>query len=230
MKQTLLQTLQRPPARTARDATVAQIHQAALEEFSLHGYKGASTQSIAKRAGLTKQQLHYYIKGKEALYEELLYAVLQGWSDTFDFDLLSEDPAQALASYVRKKLDFALDQPELSRLFTNEVLSGGTNLGKYWPIAVRVTQRKVDVINRWIAKGLMRPLDAHVLLMQIWGITQHYADYGVQVRVMLGKTADSPIEREPIAREIVQFVLLGCGLEHGPTSFESAVNKAPRQH
>ena len=189
------------------------IRLAALEEFSLHGYQGASTQSIAKRAGLTKQQLHYYIQGKVALYEELLYSVLQGWTDTFEFDLLSEDPALALTSYVRKKLDFALDNPALSRLFTNEVLSGGTNLGSYWPIAVRVTQRKVDVINRWIAKGLIRPLDSRVLLMQIWGITQHYADYGVQVRVMLGQPVDSPIEREPIAREIVEFVLRGCGLE-----------------
>lgn len=58
--------------------------------------------------------------------------------------------------------------PKQSRLFTNEVLGGGTNLGKYWAIAVRV---------------------------------------------MLGKTPDSAISREPIAREIVHFVLLDCGLE-----------------
>jgi TetR/AcrR family transcriptional regulator len=117
-----------------------------------------------------------------------------------------------LGHYVRKKLDYALDNPGLSRIFTSEVLGGGRNLGRYWPVAVRSTQQKVDLIDGWIAKGLMRPLDARVLLMQIWGMTQHYADYAVQVRVMLGLPPDAPIDREPIAGELTKSVLLGCGL------------------
>ena len=35
-----------------------------------------ATQAIAERAGLTKPQLHYYIRGKDELYEELLGSVL----------------------------------------------------------------------------------------------------------------------------------------------------------
>src|SRR5690606_20756695 len=98
------------------------------------------------------------------------------------------------------------------RIFTSEVLGGGRNLGRYWPVAVKSTQQKVDVINRWIAEGRLRPLDARLLLMQIWGMTQHYADYGVQVQVMLGLGPDEPLDREPIARELTTFVLMGCGL------------------
>jgi TetR/AcrR family transcriptional regulator len=199
-------------ARQGRERVLAAIREAAIAEFSLHGFRGTSTQAIAERAGLTKPQLHYYIKGKDELYEELLYAVLQGWSEAFTFDASSDDPARVLANYVRKKLDYALDNPGLSRIFTSEVLGGGRNLGKYWPVAVRSTQQKVDLIDGWIAKGLMRPLDARLLLMQIWGMTQHYADYGVQVRVMLGLPPDAPIAREPIARELTNFVLLGSGL------------------
>ena len=47
--------------------------------------------------------------------------------------------------------------------------------------------------------------------MHIWGMTQHYADYAVQVRVMLGLPPDAPINREPIQRELTAFVLMGCG-------------------
>jgi TetR/AcrR family transcriptional regulator len=198
--------------RRSRERVLAAIREAAIAEFSLHGFKGTSTQAIAERAGLTKPQLHYYIKGKDELYEELLYAVLNGWSNAFIFEPPNDDPRSVLVTYVRKKLDYALDNPGLSRLFTSEVLGGGRNLGKYWPVAIRSTQQKVEVIDEWIARGLMRPLDARVLLMQIWAMTQHYADYAVQVRVMLGQRPDEAIDREPIARELTTFVLMGCGL------------------
>ena len=66
---------------------------------------------------------------------------------------------------------------------------------------------------RWIARGQMRPLDARLLLMHIWAMTQSYADYALQTRVMLGLPPDAPIEREPIARELVAFVLGGCGIK-----------------
>ena len=200
------------PFRDSQERILGAIREAAIAEFSRHGFKGASTKAIAERAGLTKPQLHYYISSKEELYEELLYSVLNGWSGAFIFDSNSDDPKKVLSSYVRKKLDYALDNPGLSRIFTTEVLGGGRNLGKYWPVAVKSTQQKVDLINRWIAEGRMRKVDAKVLLMQIWGMTQHYADYGVQVHIMLGLAPDEPIDREPIVRELTSFVLLGCGL------------------
>ena len=201
----------RSRTRLGRDRILAQIRDAAITEFGLHGFKGASTQAIAERAGLTKPQLHYYIKGKDELYEELLFAVLQGWSEAFVFDASGTDPRRVLTHYIHAKLAYALDNPGLSRIFTNELLGGGPNLQRYWPHAVRSTQQKVELIDGWIAKGLMRPLDARLLLMHIWGMTQHYADYAVQVRVMLGLPPAAPIDREPIQRELTAFVLMGCG-------------------
>lgn len=198
--------------RLGRERTLALIREAAIAEFSLHGFKGASTQAIAERAGLTKPQLHYYIRGKDELYEELLGSVLAGWSNAFVFDGNVNEPREVLREYVRRKLDYALDNPGLSRIFTSEVLAGGRKLGRYWPVARQSTDDKVAIIERWIERGLIRPLDPRVLLMQIWGMTQHYADYGVQVRVMLGLPPDAPIERAPIVHELTNFVLLGCGL------------------
>jgi TetR/AcrR family transcriptional regulator len=199
------------PARQGRERILARIREAAITEFGLHGFKGASTQAIAERAGLTKPQLHYYIKGKDELYEELLFAVLQGWAEAFAFDATGADPRRVLAEYIRKKLAYALDNPGLSRIFTNELLGGGPNLTRYWPLALRSTQHKIDLIDSWIAAGRMRALDARLLLMHIWAMTQHYADYAVQVRVMLGQPPDTPIDRAPIERELTDFVLMGCG-------------------
>jgi TetR/AcrR family transcriptional regulator len=202
-------------ARPGRERILAAIRSAAIAEFSLHGLKGASTQAIAARAGLTKPQLHYYIPGKEELYEELLMQVLHDWKVVFSFEDHAGAPGAVLGDYIRKKLDHAFDNPEISRIFTREVLDGGRNLERYWPNARLWTQKKVDIINGWIARGLMRPLDARLLLMHIWAMTQSYADYALQTRVMLGLPPDAPIEREPIARELVAFVLGGCGIKTG---------------
>ena len=199
-------------ARPGRERIMSAIREAAVAEFSLHGLKGTSTQAIAARAGLTKPQLHYYIAGKEELYEELLMQVLHDWKVVFSFEDHAKDPGTVLGAYIRKKLDHAFDNPEISRIFTREVLDGGRNLDRYWPNARAWTQKKVDIINGWIARGQMRPLDARLLLMHIWAMTQSYADYALQTRVMLGLPPDAPIEREPIARELVAFVLHGCGL------------------
>jgi len=202
-------------ARPGRERILAAIREAAVTEFSLHGLKGTSTQAIAARAGLTKPQLHYYITGKEELYEELLMQVLHDWKVVFAFEDHAKDPGLVLGDYIRKKLDHAFDNPEISRIFTREVLDGGRNLDRYWPNARAWTQKKVDIINGWIARGQMRPLDARLLLMHIWAMTQSYADYALQTRVMLGLPADAPLDREPIARELVAFVLAGAGIPQG---------------
>ena len=190
---------------------MAAIRAAAITEFSQNGLKGTSTQAIAERAGLTKPQLHYYISGKEQLYEELLVSLVADWKDMFD--PASSDPRQVLGRYVRSKIDLAFDKPEISRIFTREVLDGGHNLDRFWPDARRRTREKVAAIDGWIAKGLMPPVDAHMLLMAIWAMTQFYADSALQVQQL--RHPDRPgwlPERELVADELTRFVLRGCGL------------------
>ena len=62
-----------PPATRVRDAerTRAAILEAALVEFGEHGYAGARTSAIARRAGINAQLISYYFDGKEGLYRAL---------------------------------------------------------------------------------------------------------------------------------------------------------------
>lgn len=201
------------PARKGREAALARIREAAITEFALHGLKGASTQDIAERAGMTKAQLHYYILGKEELYEELLQSVLDAWAGLAPFDEQAGDPRTVLSHYIRAKLAFSFAHPELSRIFTREVLSGGPYLQKYWQRASASAHRKVAIIERWIAQGLMPPLDARMLLMHIWTLTQHYADYGPQIALMFGGVGSPSMPHEHIVQEVTRFILRGCGLD-----------------
>lgn len=57
-----------------RDAerTRRKILDAAKEEFFANGYTGARIESIAKRAGLNKQLIYHYFKGKDELINETI--------------------------------------------------------------------------------------------------------------------------------------------------------------
>jgi TetR/AcrR family transcriptional regulator len=198
--------------REQRQRIDERIRKAAIVEFSQHGLRGASTQDIAARAGLTKPQLHYYIKGKERLYEELLASVVHRWVQDTSFDHASDDPAAVLASYVEDKIRTSLDDPELARIFGLEILSGAPHLGPHWPTAFEVTGRLAATLQRWMDEGRMRRCNPHLLLMNIWAMTSHYAYYAVQVRQMSARFPESPMDRDTVVREVTDLVLAGCGL------------------
>lgn len=198
--------------RRTREQILEAIRNAAIQEFSSNGFKGTSTQKIAELAGLSKPQLHYYIPSKEELFKELLFSILYSWGDAFAFDPQSEDPKTVLSRYVQRKLEYALQNPELSRIFTNELLSGGTRLDDYWPDAFASTRRKVLVIEQWIADGKIRPLNALIFIQQIWGMTQYYADYALQAQVMMDAPLEDQALQQKIVHELTTSVLLICGL------------------
>ncbi|EIC84213.1 TetR family transcriptional regulator C-terminal domain-containing protein [Serratia sp. M24T3] len=198
--------------RLARERTMESIHAAAIAEFSEKGLQGATTQAIAQRAGMKKTQLHYYIAGKEELYEELLQKVLCVWAEIIQFDDSLVEPEAVLSRYIRNKLNFSFEQPELSRIFTSEVLSGGHYLNKYWPGAIDKIICKENLINQWIADKLIRPLDARLFIMNIWAVTQYYADFAVQVNHMYRDISSNQQNREHIIDEVTTLILRGCAV------------------
>jgi len=116
--------LQAPRVREAREKRQSDIKRAAIEEFARHGFRGASTRSIAERAGLSKSRLHYYIDSKEDLYREVLLDTMQAWGTLFDFQAEDKGPETVLADYIRKKLEFSFSDPLRTKIFTAEILAG----------------------------------------------------------------------------------------------------------
>jgi TetR/AcrR family transcriptional regulator len=94
------------------------------------------------------------------------------------------------------------------------VLDGGRNLEKFWLDSRMRTQEKVNVINGWIARGLMLPVDPYVLLMSIWSVTQFYADSAVQVRQLIKPGEDDwQPDREALVKQLTTLLLRGCGIQ-----------------
>lgn len=70
----------RPPVQQRGEDTRLRILQAALEVFAAEGYEGASTRTLAQRAGVNLPALQYYFGSKEGLYR----AVIDMLADTLE--------------------------------------------------------------------------------------------------------------------------------------------------
>lgn len=187
------------------------IRQAAIDEFAVKGFAGASTLAIAQRAGLTKPQLHYYISSKEDLYEEVLFHITEQWRNIF-ISSTEDDPERVIREYIRRKLEFGRHNPNASRLFSNEVAAGAPFLRKHWQAAFDTTHEAARMIQCWVDRKLIKPVNPLLFQMHIWAVTQHYADYDAQIRFMLQVEDDYEPDFEQIVDEVTTLFLRGCGL------------------
>jgi len=196
-----------------RRRILAAIRDAAIDEFASKGLAGASTQSIAQRAGLTKPQLHYYISSKEELYEDILVYILDEWKELFISASTGDDPAQIIRAYIHKKLEYGQKNPKASRLFTTEIANGASFLSRHWAQYQESTQQAVKLIQSWVEQGLIRPVDPLLFQMHIWAVTQHYADFEVQIRNFMQLKDDEELDMVHVEEEVTALFLRACGLQ-----------------
>lgn len=210
--------LETPPRRgrgvsRSRAQIQAAINRAAIEVFARDGLQGATTQAIADRAGLSKARLHYHIESKEALYRHVLQDIVDDWIGVFGFADEAHGPKKVLADYVRRKMEFSLEQPLRSRIFTAEMMRGAPVLKDMLDPSKRRTDQAVDVIRSWIHQGLMAPVDPLVLMFNIWAMTQFYADHLEQVQYFSGESFEPGARREWLVAQVTEFVLRGAGVK-----------------
>ena len=167
------------------------ILDAALEVFSLHGFRGATLDQIAEVAGLSKPNLLYYFRSKEEVHTALLTGLLDTWLDPLRAMDPAGNPMQEIMGYVRRKLDLARDFPRESRLFANEILQGAPRMRDAIEGDLRLlVEEKAAILKAWMDQGRIAQVDPVHLIFSIWALTQHYADFDVQVRAVLGPDHD----------------------------------------
>lgn len=174
------------PTRIQKEKTEA-ILAAALDVFATHGFRGATLDQIAEVAGLSKPNLLYWFASKEEVYRKLLRRLLDTWFEPLQRLDPEGDPVAEIVGYVRRKVLMARDYPRESRLFAGEILQGAPHIGDILAGELRLlVDEKAAVIAAWAAAGRIAPVDPHHLIFSIWAATQHYADFDVQVRALLG--------------------------------------------
>ena len=173
------------------------ILDAALDVFSAQGFRGATLDQIAEVAGLSKPNLLYYFASKEAIHADLLDKLLHAWLAPLRALDPAGDPMNELLAYVRRKLELSRDYPRESRLFANEILQGAPRMMAALSGELKtLVDQKAAVIRGWARAGRIADLPPQHLIFSIWALTQHYADFEVQVRAVLGEGHDPYAEAQ----------------------------------
>jgi len=174
------------------------ILDAALEVFADYGFKGATIDQIAARAGMSKPNLLYYFRRKRDLYVAVLERTLDMWLEPLSAIRADGDPAEEIRAYINRKLEFSKVRPTASRMFANEIIQGAPLLKTILHGGLRnIVDEKAAVIRGWAKAGKIADIDPYHLIFVIWAVTQHYADFASQVEAVVGgRLSDRKFFRE----------------------------------
>lgn len=186
------------------------ILQAALDVFSVHGFRGATIDGIAEAAGMSKPNLLYYFPRKDEIYRALIERQLHQWLEPLRALDAAGDPVSEISSYVRRKLEMSRDYPRESRLFANEILQGAPRILPLLEGELRsLVDEKAEVLRGWMRAGRIRRADPWHMIFAIWATTQHYADFDAQVRAVLGQDRGGEGRFEDAARFLERLFVDG---------------------
>ncbi len=178
-----------PPVKPSRiqQRNRARILEAALDVFSQHGYRGTTLDQIAEASGLSKPNILYYFDGKEDIHVTLLNRLMDTWLDPMREIDANGEPLEEILRYVARKIEMSFEFPRESRLFANEILQGAPRIAPHLASDLKpLVDETVRVFEGWMDQGHLARSDARHLIFSIWATTQHYADFEVQVRAILG--------------------------------------------
>ena len=177
--------LKKPLSRIQKQNRAA-ILDAALDVFSSHGFRGATLDLIAKKAGLSKPNILYYFNSKEEIHLSLLEGLLAKWLEPLRQISSEGDPIDEITSYVQRKLEMSREFPRESRLFAIEILGGAKHLCEHIRTDLKkLVEVKAELIDSWVVAGKIAQVDSKHLIFSIWATTQHYADFDSQIKLIL---------------------------------------------
>ncbi|MBV1788110.1 TetR/AcrR family transcriptional regulator [Marinobacterium sp. D7] len=202
------------PAGRIRQKNESIILRAAEIEFAAAGFKGASMNDIAQRAGLPKANIHYYFKNKLGLYMAVISDIIALWDSTLNVITPDDDPYEVLTHYIASKIRFSAENPLASRIFATELVNGAPNMKEYFHEDYNLWFKgRIEVFRAWAEQGKIDPeVSPEHLIFLLWSSTQHYADFAVQIKAALGKEElDDQVYQEAIDT-LTHIILKGCGI------------------
>lgn len=104
------------------------IKRAALAEFAKQGFKGASIDQIAEKAGVAKRLIHYHFESKDALWQQAVAEAYDEFRDEalrFVAALSQQAPEVALDAFATQIVRFAAAHVSLIQISIDETRQGG---------------------------------------------------------------------------------------------------------
>lgn len=190
------------------------ILETAERVFARQGLAKTTTQMIANEAGLPKANIHYYFRSKKDLLEAVLENILQLWLDSVSCFDPEEGPKICLSRYISEKIDQSRLNANASKVFAMALIGEESFVLDYLRAHfVKELAREKDTIQYWVDQGLMKPTSSEHLFISMWALTQTYADFDAQVKIILGKTELTEDDFDDAKIFVTNMILSACGVK-----------------
>jgi AcrR family transcriptional regulator len=172
--------------------TLERILQAAQKEFATRGFGGASIETIARDANVTKQLVYHYFQTKDRLYKATLESVAHGVEVLLDPEIYrSLNAVEALTLIVNRIVDENVENPFYAALELDQGLHQGAHItgsNRYIPITIRFIDEIIrPLVERGIASGELRSgLDAEL----VYWLIMHAATGCFHNSTVMSQTTD----------------------------------------
>ncbi|KEQ51809.1 TetR/AcrR family transcriptional regulator [Sphingobium chlorophenolicum] len=146
---------------------------AAAELFAERGFGGTNLRDVADALGMSRPGLYYHFPSKEKILEALIEEVTFSFAAQLDKIDAPEDqdPEEALRSVVRISTMWVLDNPVMFRVLDRSETEMPDELREKHDVSKKaILEHITRIIERGVAVGKFRPVDAHVAALTIAGM------------------------------------------------------------
>ncbi|EAQ66280.1 regulatory protein, TetR [Marinomonas sp. MED121] len=181
--------------------------------FARQGLAKTTTQMIANEAGLPKANIHYYYRSKKDLLEAVLGNILQLWLESVSCFVLEDGPKACLTRYISEKIDQSRINTNASKVFAMALIGEEPFVLDYLNAHfVAELAREKQTIETWIKQGKMKSVSAEHLFISLWALTQTYADFDAQIKIVLNKSELEEEDYEQAKVFVTNMILSSCGI------------------
>ncbi len=199
--------------RTASATTIADIVNAAKEEFTIHGFDGTTVDSICRRAKVSKQLLYYYFGSKSDLYTIILKEAAE---KTAAFIACTEyaalAPEEALRQFMHNMFREFVERPQIVRMTIDEAQHAFAHVGKTSPLAAML-RTLIDevlrpIVERGCADGVFRAdCDADQLFWAIHSLVTTWFAHSPMISLVTRTRTGADLDADAWRAGSTEFVL-----------------------
>jgi AcrR family transcriptional regulator len=198
-----------PPREVRLPLQRERLFRAAAAEFAERGYTGASSESISRRAGMSKATFYEHFANKEeciiALFDRAAAAVAGGMAAAARSS--GSDAAARMRAGTRAFLASLAEHPDYAQTLLVEIIGAGPRAAHRRDQVMQAFADQLDAENeRAAGRGLIpRFASRHDAFAVVGAITEL-----VSRQVRLGEPAD-PLELAPVIDRVISGMLRPAG-------------------
>ncbi len=197
-----------------REQNQAHILECAEKVFARQGLAKTTTQMIADEAALPKANIHYYFRSKKDLLEAVLENILELWLDSVSAFEEDDGPKLSLSRYINEKIDHSRENTNASKVFAMALIGEEPFVLDFLRNHfVKELAREKQIIESWVEAGLMKSVSTEHLFISLWALTQTYADFDAQIKIVLNKTHLTEDDYDDAKEFIIKMILSACDIK-----------------